>query len=374
MASDTRKKKKKPKPSSPTLFPVEPSSNSLPSSKADLSRLIAVVSIAAAVAVACNLIANSLNQPPKPFCDTVTDDFLSVSESILVAYFIDYCEPCPANGVCYDGKFECGEGYKKHGNLCIEDGDINEAAKKLSKWVEAHVCEAYAQLLCSGTGKNWVSENELWSNLRAQYGQDENLTSSAFCTYMFKLVDHIESLTSKCFHYNLSDSQLAQFLHSNAASWVQLNFYVALPHGLTSHALWITPIMNIKFILQVEFSEMAIEVCDILEEKPLTSRSKSGDGEPWVVASWLRDHILSPKERRDPKLWRKVEELVQEDSRVDQYPKLVKGESKVVWEWQVEGPLSSSGKRKKSDGKAPKLKEAMNTSSNVQSWMHAGEP
>jgi hypothetical protein len=29
-----------------------------------------------------------------------------------------------------------------------------------------------------------------------------------------------------------------------------------------------------------------------------------------------------------------VEELVQEDSRVDRYPKLVKGESKVVWEWQ----------------------------------------
>lgn len=30
----------------------------------------------------------------------------------------------------------------------------------------------------------------------------------------------------------------------------------------------------------------------------------------------------------------KVEELVQEDSRLDRYPKLVKGESKVVWEWQ----------------------------------------
>lgn len=29
-----------------------------------------------------------------------------------------------------------------------------------------------------------------------------------------------------------------------------------------------------------------------------------------------------------------VEELVQEDSRIDRYPKLVKGESKVVWEWQ----------------------------------------
>lgn len=33
-------------------------------------------------------------------------------------------------------------------------------------------------------------------------------------------------------------------------------------------------------------------------------------------------------------LCEQVEELVQEDSRVDRYPKLVKGEPKVVWEWQ----------------------------------------
>ncbi|KAL0286260.1 UNVERIFIED_CONTAM: hypothetical protein Sangu_2741300, partial [Sesamum angustifolium] len=75
------------------------------------------------------------------------------------------------------------------------------------------------------------------------------------------------------------------------------------------------------------------DVCDILEEKPLVSRSE-GEGETWVVAPWLRDYLLSPKERKDPFLWRKVEKLVQEDSRIDQYPKLVKGESKVVWEWQ----------------------------------------
>lgn len=29
-----------------------------------------------------------------------------------------------------------------------------------------------------------------------------------------------------------------------------------------------------------------------------------------------------------------MEGLVQEDSRIDQYPKLVKGESRIVWEWQ----------------------------------------
>jgi hypothetical protein len=31
--------------------------------------------------------------------------------------------------------------------------------------------------------------------------------------------------------------------------------------------------------------------------------------------------------------------MVQEDSRIDQYQKMVKGESRIVWEWQVEGAL-----------------------------------
>lgn len=44
----------------------------------------------------------------------------------------------------------------------------------------------------------------------------------------------------------------------------------------------------------------------MLEETALRSRSVNGEGEPWMVASWLRDHILTPKERRDQLLWKKV--------------------------------------------------------------------
>lgn len=36
------------------------------------------------------------------------------------------------------------------------------------------------------------------------------------------------------------------------------------------------------------------------------SQSGNSEGEPWVVVSWLRDHLLSPRERRDPLLWKKV--------------------------------------------------------------------
>ncbi|KAJ8465020.1 hypothetical protein OPV22_027572 [Ensete ventricosum] len=50
-------------------------------------------------------------------------------------------------------------------------------------------------------------------------------------------------------------------------------------------------------------------------------------------------------------LWKKVEEMILEDSRIDQYPKLIKGESKVVLEWQVDGPLTSMLKSKESASK-----------------------
>nr|GMD74811.1 putative inner nuclear membrane protein [Ipomoea batatas] len=66
----------------------------------------------------------------------------------------------------------------------------------------------------------------------------------------------------------------------------------------------------------------------------MIARDSNSEGEPWVIASLLRDYLLSPKERKDLLLWKKVEELVREDSRLELYPKVVKGEPKVVWEWQ----------------------------------------
>jgi hypothetical protein len=65
----------------------------------------------------------------------------------------------------------------------------------------------------------------------------------------------------------------------------------------------------------------------------------SSDETKWVVASRLRDHLLLPSERKLKTLWKEVELMVQEDSRIDQYQKMVKGESRIVWEWQVEGAL-----------------------------------
>ncbi|KAH6817990.1 hypothetical protein C2S51_001593 [Perilla frutescens var. frutescens] len=371
MASDSNtKKKKRPKPSSHrTLFPAEPSLNSLPSSKADFTRLIAVVCIASVVAVACNFIAASLNQPPKLFCDTISDFDDSLS---------DYCEPCPANGVCYGGKLTCDDGFRKQGMLCVEDGDVSRAAKSLSKWVEDGVCETYAQLLCSGTGRCWVAVDELMDNLdKSRMSDNNDLDKAIYMPVKQKAMEIIRSaLETRRDDQGVEELKCPELLvdHYKPLSCVVRQWII-------KHALLLVPACALiagcilmayrayqRHLLSVRAEQLYHEVCDILEEKPLVSRSSSGEGEPWVVASWLRDHLLVPKERKDPFLWRKVEELVQEDSRVDQYPKLVKGESKVVWEWQVEGSIGSSGKRKTNDGSA---KKSMNSSANAVRQMHA---
>ncbi|KAL3627088.1 hypothetical protein CASFOL_028451 [Castilleja foliolosa] len=51
-------------------------------------------------------------------------------------------------------------------------------------WAQVHICEAYAQLSCTGTGKCWLSEGELLNNLneyktRDSDGMDEAVYMSA---------------------------------------------------------------------------------------------------------------------------------------------------------------------------------------------------
>ncbi|KAK4420304.1 hypothetical protein Salat_1980600 [Sesamum alatum] len=373
MASDAKKKRRpKSSSSSHTLSLGEPFLNALPSSRADFTRLITVVSIAAAVAVVCNFMATYLNQPCRPFCNSTSSD---LDDSLS-----DYCEPCPTNGICYDGKLECDHGYQKHGRLCVEDGDVNIASKKLSKWVEVRLCEEYAQLLCSGNGKSWVSEDEL-RNYLDEYKMKDNhaLGEAIYKPAKQRAMETISNLLdTRRDNQGVEEFKCTELLVNHykplscaARQWIVEHASLLLPAcALFMGCILIASRAYQRHHLSVRAEQLYHEVCDILEEKPLVSRSE-GEGEPWVVASWLRDHLLSPKERKNPFLWRKVEELVQEDSRIDQYPKLVKGESKVVWEWQVEGSLSSSGKRKKSDGSAQKLKEPLNSSYNFQSRMLA---
>ncbi|CAH9080018.1 unnamed protein product [Cuscuta epithymum] len=365
-------------PSSLSL-PLEPSPDFFPTSKAEILRLVSVISIATFIAVVCNYIAAVVNQQPKPFC---------TSNSELEGALSDFCEPCPSNGVCYDGKLECAHGYQKHGDSCIEDSKVSQAAKELYKFVEDHVCKEYAQHMCGGTGAIWVQEdgvlNKFGETMMMNY---YGLSDVAYGHAKQRAIEAVgELLERRTDHHGIKEvkcpDQLAQKhmpLSCLVQQWIVENTIAILAAcALLVGCFVILLRVRRRHYLSLRAEELYNEVCDVVEEKALLSRSTNYESEPWVIASWLRDYLLSPTERKDPILWKKVEELVREDSRLEQYPKVVKGESKVVWEWQVEGSLSSSGKKRAHNRRKPESShnqrkpesgEGMDLSSRGKNWV-----
>ncbi|XP_068635684.1 uncharacterized protein [Aristolochia californica] len=333
-------------------FLGEPSPGFFPSME-EFVKLLTVVAIASSVAVICNYAATVLTRPPKPFCDSneTYDPFLS-----------DHCEPCPENAVCSDGKWECLHGYRKEGKICVEDGEVNQAAKKISDWVENRLCEAYAQVMCNGPGMIWFQETEILkeleeNNLKQNFGFNEE-------TFMYARKKGMENV-QKSLDKRETLEGLTEFKCSEWLAEKYKPLLCCVREWFYQHILFILPTLAMLAGLVRVFwkvcqswyrasraEQLYEQACEILEENALMAASGSDQGEPWVVASQLRDHLLLPKERKDLILWRKVEELVQEDSRVDRYPMLVKGEQRIVWEWQVKGSLSSRMRLKKAASKA----------------------
>ncbi|MED6167720.1 hypothetical protein PIB30_005342 [Stylosanthes scabra] len=356
-----RGRERKSKTSSPSLIPmgIEPPRDLLPS-KHDFPKLLLVLAISCLVAFSCNLFFTSfVNPPTKPFCDSILIDSLPS--------FSDDCEPCPAHGECYAGILECFKGYRRHRNFCVEDSEISESARKIAERVEFHLCEEYAQFMCYETGSIWVREDEFWNRLEP-FG-DVLLDNVLYNFTKEKAVESIsKSMELRLNSHGVKEYKcpdlLAQHYKPYACrvrQWILQNILLVLP-VFAMLVLSTTLFWNVRRKLRISkrVEELYNQVCEILEDNALTAKSANDECEPWVVASRLRDHLLLPRERKDPLIWKKVEELVQEDSRVDRYPKLVKGESKVVWEWQVEGSLSASKMKNKRDASKMRVNEGIN--------------
>ncbi|GMH22611.1 hypothetical protein Nepgr_024454 [Nepenthes gracilis] len=317
---------------------MEPPSNILPS-KIEFLELMAMITIAVLVAVGCHFLVAIYSRQPKPFCDSNVEYDDSLSDS---------CEPCPSNGQCHDGLLECIQGYKKYGKLCVEDGIVNEVAQKMFEWVENHLCQAYAQFLCDGTGTIWIPEDQLRNDLDTFWQMNSFGLDNITCLYAKdKVVDSIDGwLETRKNYEGIKELKCRDTVAENYKTTTCL-----VRQWIAKHSLLLIPVCSLllgcvflllriqrRWHLSKRTEQLYHQVCDVLEENALLSKNVN-DREAWLVASRLRDHLLSPKERRDPLLWKKVEELVNEDSRMECYPKIVKGEPKVVWEWQVEGSL-----------------------------------
>ncbi|XP_047089169.1 uncharacterized protein LOC124701165 [Lolium rigidum] len=337
----------------------EPPPGLFPAGGEDLLRFLAVLAIAAGVAAACSLFNRRPNPNPNPLCD---------SDSPYADY--DSCEPCPENGRCVDGKMmECVQGFKKYGNTCVEDGRLTRTANNIAELLHRRVCDDHARALCGHTGKISFKQLDI-SNMADELlsNHPARLTAAGIQVVKDRALQSVRAFLETTSTDNEAQAfkcpdlvaQLHRPLHCQVRQWIAGNVVFVVTFAILFAAL-LTLLWSVykRRALSKRAEQIYEQVCEILEETAINAKIGISKCEPWVVTSWLRDHLLVTRERRNASLWKKVEELILEDSRIDQYPKVIKGESKVVLEWQASGSLS--GKIKKMQG-APRGKTMSSSS------------
>ncbi|KAJ1255218.1 hypothetical protein BS78_K278000 [Paspalum vaginatum] len=330
------------RPGSRRRIAAEPSRGLFPAGE-DLVRLLAVLVIAAAAAAACSV----LNRRPQPFCDS--------PQSPDDDYSDDSCQPCPHNGRCVDGELECVQGFKRHGKACVEDGLLSQTANRISQLLQRRVCGQHARALCGQPAKILFQEHHVSDAVDELLSKNPaGLTQDGILLVKTRVLETAQDLFETTFTPDKVQvfkcperaAELHMPLTCRVRHWISRNIiFVTTFCVLFAALLWIASIIYRRRALSNRAEQIYEQVCEILEDDAINAKIGNSDSEPWVVASWLRDHLLVPRERKNTFLWKKVEELILEDSRIDQYPKVIKGESKVVYEWQASGSLSAKTKK-----------------------------
>ncbi|KAG0578524.1 hypothetical protein M758_4G026300 [Ceratodon purpureus] len=302
-----------------------------------LLQLAAVLLTAVAVYKLTLAGVRKLEDSRRPFCDGHQDPER------------DNCRPCPDNGLCLNGELRCIPGFRRQGAVCVPDKQIDRNAQILAEFVQNKVCRISGESLCRTDKTTWVPEHQLWdASKEEKMGLDSEsmwfVREKAVQLVRDKLNIRIDEFGLKEFECPIKLAATYQPIGCRLRKGIRANIYGILLTSFIVVSVAVHILKNLRYRrLLTRAEELYMQVCEILEE-----RAGGASGEiKWVVSSRLRDHLLLPSERKIPALWKEVEGLVQEDSRIDQYPKLVNGDSRVVWEWQGEGTLRTPTKDSK---------------------------
>lgn len=309
----------------------------LDSLKDQLFQYAVIVAVAAVVAFLGITIVEWRKRQSLPFCDS------------FQTYDDDSCIRCPKNGKCWKGHLECFPGYNRHKKSCVRPPQTDRISRIISDFMMQQACGKYSPLLCKWTGRASLTETDL-TKLLEQASLDERwgidgatfklAHEDALNAVKERLVTKMNSESLQELHCPIELLESYKPYWCRTREWISTNatiLVIIVPMVLFIVNFLARAFRHRKVLCRAE--QLYIQVCGLLEEK---ARAKEYGQETWVVASHLRDHLLSLSERKDNAAWLMVEKMVHKDSRIDQHPKLIKGEAKVVWEWQVEGTLSAS--------------------------------
>eukprot|EP01018_Ginkgo_biloba_P039987 Gb_09622 [translate_table: standard] len=269
-----------------------------------LVQLLGILVVAALVATSLSYIIHWSKWHFRPFCDSGGN--LQMSS--------DSCIPCPKHGRCWGGNLECLPGFKKKGRSCKEDRELEKKTQKLADFIQGHACGLYAESLCNGAGVIWFPEDNLMIELnQPELRQRFSLSTDEVPLVKEKAMEIIRSL----FEIKTTFNGFQEFKCPDWLAQQYKPFECRTREWISKHYLFLlvfSPMVLVftKFFWRVYLQRRMItraehlyqQVCEALEEKAIAEMSKGEQGEPWVVASRLRDHLLLPRERKNSVLWK----------------------------------------------------------------------
>ncbi|GAQ87803.1 hypothetical protein KFL_003780090 [Klebsormidium nitens] len=287
--------------------------------------LVLLLALGMVVALAISYLQAALR--PIPFCDTGASPVGS------------QCIPCPEHGHCESGHLTCAVGYEKVGRHCVKDKRVEARVQKLAGKVKRFACQQRGLALCGYNASEAVTRASVMGMLGEGQTVDQR-TADIFSLAVQRAGEELLMAAENGVPVLVCPDDLARQykpLSCLAREAAQRNWKPL--------ALLLLSILGALYFWRRRRQQQAlVKAAETLYEKicaELEDAAQRPGGAPkWKIATHFRDSLLKPRERGGA-LWKEVDRLAREDTRVLVRQQMVQGESFTVWEWREAGALLS---------------------------------
>jgi len=272
---------------------------------------------------------------------------LSMVSLYYNGHTIQFCSPdssssstcilCPEHGTCNQGVLQCDDGFVRYGVQCVEDPELNKMAESIAEAINVLLMDARGKYQCGETEHYSLTTFELQDALNKTGRYPHDKMGLAFNKALDIMIADPTSfnLTIEDGGNRFSTNKMLLSLSCMA----KLALYGYLPH-LVAIVAGVGAVLVGRFWHRKKAhrtQEVQNLASMVLLELQAKRESARGGGDHGIVVDHLRDKLLHGRREKDKySLWRRVQALVQADSRVGEYASWKNGEQVTSWEWRMD--------------------------------------
>jgi len=268
---------------------------------------------------------------PLPYCDTNT------------AKGMEDCRPCPDHGTCSNGELFCDQGYVEFSGKCVKDKKLSLLTRDIRNKLEKILRERAGSCICGSTPnvQREMDRTQLYKETLSLFGDKLPLDESRFHLAFTEAFDSIVNDSSYEFECRQVDNNLwCRSLRPSLSlscrlrlfaleEWWKMLIALFIVFGTIRLYFWFRSKRWIDRQAKIITEEVYRQLTESAQlTSPLSEKKK-------FVVTRLRDDLLHDQSllKWKDKIWEKVVERVNSDSRVLKSRQTVNNLPQLVWEW-----------------------------------------